>query len=107
CEDMTGGPVVSLGRVRDNFGAGMSGGMAFIYDEADDFPLYVNPDSVIWQRLESARWEEVVKDLIAAHVRETQSKFAARLLNDWPLERGKFWQVVPKEMLSRLAQPLS
>jgi glutamate synthase (NADPH) large chain len=85
----------------------MSGGMAFIYDEAGDFPLYVNPDSVVWQRLESAHWEGVVKELIAEHVRETQSKFAARLLNDWALERDKFWQIVPKEMLTRIAQPLS
>ena len=62
---------------------------------------------MIWQRLDSAHWEGVVQDLIAEHVRETQSKFAARLLNDWPLERGKFWQIVPKEMLTRLARPLS
>jgi glutamate synthase (NADPH/NADH) large chain len=98
---------VILGRVGDNFAAGMSGGMAFIYDGAGDFPHYVNPDSVIWQRLESAHWEGAVKDLIAEHVRETQSKFAARLLNDWPLERGKFWQIVPKEMLTRLPYALS
>ncbi len=107
CEYMTGGTVVILGRVGDNFAAGMSGGMAFIYDEAGDFPLYVNPDSVVWQRLESAHWEGLAKELIAEHVRETQSKFAARLLNDWALERGKFWQIVPKEMLTRLSQPLS
>jgi len=107
CEYMTGGTVVILGRVGDNFAAGMSGGMAFLYDEAGDFPLYVNGDSVIWQRLESAHWEGLLKDLIAEHVRETQSKFAARLLNDWSLERGKFWQVVPKEMLTRLPHALS
>jgi glutamate synthase (NADPH/NADH) large chain len=107
CEYMTGGTVVILGRVGDNFAAGMSGGMAFIYDEAGDFPLYVNPDSVIWQRLDSAHWEGLLKGLIEEHARETQSKFAARLLNDWPLERGKFWQIVPKEMLTRLPQPLS
>src|SRR5882724_11996899 len=107
CEYMTGGTVVILGRVGDNFAAGMSGGMAFIYDEAGDFPLYVNPDSVIWQRLDSAHWEGLLKGLIEEHARETQSKFAARLLNDWPLERGKFWQIVPKEMLTRLSKPLS
>jgi glutamate synthase (NADPH/NADH) large chain len=107
CEYMTGGTVVVLGPVGDNFAAGMSGGMAFVYDEAGNFPICVNPDSVIWQRLDSAHWEGLLKELIAEHVKETQSKFAARLLNDWPLERGKFWQVVPKEMLTRLAQPLS
>jgi glutamate synthase (NADPH/NADH) large chain len=107
CEYMTGGVAVILGRVGDNFAAGMTGGMAFVYDEAGEFPRYVNPDSVVWQRLESMHWEGVAKGLLAEHVRETQSKFATRLLTDWPLERGKFWQIVPKEMLTRLPHPLS
>ena len=107
CEYMTGGTAVILGAVGDNFGAGMTGGMAFVYDEAGDFPLRVNAESVVWQRLDSAHWEEHLKDLIAEHAKETQSKFAARLLNDWALERGRFWQVVPKEMLGKLAHPLS
>lgn len=107
CEYMTGGVAVILGEVGDNFGAGMTGGMAFVYDETGDFPRRVNPDSVVWQRIESAHWEGVVKGLVADHVRETQSKFAANLLHDWALERGKLWQVVPKEMLTRLSHPLS
>jgi glutamate synthase (NADPH/NADH) large chain len=106
CEYMTGGTAVILGRVGDNFAAGMTGGMAFVHDEAGDLPRYVNPDSVLWQRLASAHWEKQLKDLVAEHARETQSKFAARLLADWPLERGKFWQVAPKEMVARLAHPL-
>jgi glutamate synthase (NADPH) large chain len=107
CEYMTGGVAVILGRVGDNFAAGMTGGMAFVYDEADEFPRYVNPDSVIWQRIDSLHWERVVRDLIGEHVAETQSRFAQRLINDWALERDRFWQIVPKEMLSRLPQPLS
>jgi glutamate synthase (NADPH/NADH) large chain len=107
CEYMTGGTAVVLGAVGDNFAAGMSGGTAFVYDEAGHFPLYGNGESVIWQRLDSAYWEGQLKSLIAEHVAETQSKFAGRLLNDWQLERGKFWQVVPKEMLDRLDHPLS
>jgi glutamate synthase (NADPH/NADH) large chain len=107
CEYMTGGVAVILGSVGDNFAAGMTGGMAFVYDEAGQFPRYVNPDSVIWQRIDSLHWEGVVRDLIAEHVQETQSRFAQRLLNDWALERDNFWQIVPKEMLSRLPQPLS
>jgi len=107
CEYMTGGVAVILGPVGDNFAAGMTGGMAFVYDEAGQFPRYVNPDSVIWQRIDSLHWEGVVRDLIAEHVQETQSRFAQRLLNDWALERDNFWQIVPKEMLSRLPQPLS
>jgi glutamate synthase (NADPH/NADH) large chain len=84
----------------------MSGGMAFVYDEAGEFPRYVNADSVIFRRLASAHWEAELKALVAEHAAETQSRFAARLLNDWGLERGKFWQAAPKEMLSRLEHPL-
>jgi glutamate synthase (NADPH) large chain len=107
CEYMTGGTAVVLGHVGDNFAAGMTGGMAFVYDEAGQFPSYVNPDQVIWQRLDSNFWEAHLRALIAEHVSETQSRFARRLINDWALERDRFWQVVPKEMLGRLAQPLS
>ncbi len=107
CEYMTGGTAVILGAVGDNFAAGMSGGMAFVYDDNGLFPLNVNSESVIWQRLDSAYWEGRLKALVTEHALETQSKFAGRLLNDWQLERGKFWQVVPKEMLDRLAEPLS
>jgi len=107
CEYMTGGTAVILGAVGDNFAAGMTGGMAFVYDETGAFPMYVNGDSVIWQRLDSAHWEQLLKDLIAEHADETQSKFAARLLNDWALERGRFWQVVPKEMIGHLSRLLS
>jgi glutamate synthase (NADPH/NADH) large chain len=106
CEYMTGGTAVILGRVGDNFGAGMSGGMAFVYDEAGDFPLFVNSGSVVHQRLDSQYWEQHLRALIEEHAEETQSRFARRLLNDWTLERGRFWQVAPKEMLDKLAQPL-
>ncbi len=64
CEYMTGGTAVILGRVGDNFGAGMSGGMAFVYDEAGDFPLFVNGGSVVHQRLESQYWEQHLRALI-------------------------------------------
>ncbi|HEX9449185.1 MAG TPA: glutamate synthase large subunit, partial [Dongiaceae bacterium] len=57
CEYMTGGMAVILGAVGENFGAGMSGGMAFIYDEEGLFPERANTDSIIWQRLESDYWE--------------------------------------------------
>ncbi len=107
CEYMTGGTAVILGRIGDNFGAGMSGGMAFVYDEAGDLPLFVNPGSVVWQRLESHYWEAHLRALIEEHAEETQSRFARRLLNDWMLERGKFWQIAPKEMLDKLTHPLS
>ena len=48
----------------------------------------------------------MLSDLIAEHKTETQSRFAERLLIDWRLERDKFWQIVPKEMLDRLEHPV-
>jgi glutamate synthase (NADPH/NADH) large chain len=107
CEYMTGGTAVILGSVGDNFAAGMSGGMAFVYDAAGDFERRVNPDSVVAQRLASAHWEGVLRGLVERHVAETDSKWAAELLGDWERSRDRFWQVCPKEMLSRLAQPLA
>ncbi|KPF73979.1 glutamate synthase [alpha proteobacterium AAP81b] len=106
CEYMTGGTAVVLGSVGDNFAAGMSGGMAFVYDADSDFEAHVNRDSVVITRLASAHWEGVVHDLIAEHTRETGSKWAAALLAEWDRARLQIWQICPKEMLSRLPQPL-
>ncbi|SMH54900.1 glutamate synthase large subunit [Azospirillum agricola] len=107
CEYMTGGTAVILGRVGDNFGAGMTGGMAYIYDADDQLPLYINDESVIFQRIEVTHYEAQLRALIEEHVAETQSRFAAEILNDWERELTKFWQIVPKEMLNRLAVPVT
>ena len=106
CEYMTGGTVVILGAVGDNFAAGMTGGMAFVLDQDGDFAEHVNPDSVIWQRVETPHWEGVLKRLVEQHFRETQSRYVERLLTDWDIVLPKFWQVVPKEMIARLPYPL-
>jgi glutamate synthase (NADPH/NADH) large chain len=106
CEYMTGGTVAILGPVGDNFGAGFTGGMAFVYDPDDTFELRVNPDSVVWQRLGSAHWEQTVRTLVEEHANETNSRYAAMLLHDWETERDRFWQVVPKEFVRYLSQPL-
>jgi glutamate synthase (NADPH/NADH) large chain len=107
CEYMTGGVAVILGPVGANFGAGMYGGMAFVYDSDASFADNVNAETVLWQRVDAPYWEGVLKSLVQLHVRETQSKFAEKLLLDWNLELGKFWQIVPKEMLARLPHPLT
>jgi len=106
CEYMTGGVAVILGPVGDNFAAGMTGGMAFVYDTDGQFARRVNPEQVVVQRIASAYWAGVARTLIEEHQRETQSGFAERLLVDWQREMGRFWQIVPKEMLSRLDQPV-
>jgi glutamate synthase (NADPH/NADH) large chain len=103
---MTGGTVVSLGAVGDNFGAGFTGGMAFVYDPDDMFKRRINGETLTWQRLGSGHWEGVLTALIGEHARETGSRYAAIMLHDWETERGKFWQIVPKEFVRYLEVPL-
>jgi len=107
CEYMTGGTVVILGKIGDNFAAGMTGGMAFVYDPLDEFENYVNPSSVIWQEPETSYWVNCLKDLIEEHFKETQSKIAKNILENFKYEQKKFKQVCPKEMLNKLLKPLS
>ncbi|WP_375293338.1 glutamate synthase large subunit [Siccirubricoccus sp. G192] len=106
CEYMTGGTVVILGPVGDNFGAGFTGGTAFLYDADGTFERRLNPETLLWSRLASAYWEGVLRDLIARHVQETGSRLAARLLNDWAQERDCFWHVVPKDYARYLPVPM-
>ncbi len=106
CEYMTGGTAVILGTVGENFGAGMSGGMAFVLDVDGCFARRANGETIVWQRIASAWWEAKAKALIAEHALSTDSKWSNSILDDWERWRGSFWQVCPKEMLSRLPHPL-
>jgi len=84
----------------------MTGGMAFVYDADGLFEEHLNADTVVWQKIESGHWQTVLRNLIEEHRAETGSLFAAELLAQWDVELGNFWQVVPKEMVSRMAHPL-
>ncbi|HEU0221059.1 MAG TPA: glutamate synthase-related protein, partial [Paracoccaceae bacterium] len=107
CEYMTGGVAVILGRVGDNFGAGMTGGMGYVYDADGTFESRLNPDTIVCQPIQSAHWERELRRLIEAHLKETGSPMAAGILHDWEEALPRFRQVCPKEMLARLAHPLS
>jgi glutamate synthase (NADPH/NADH) large chain len=107
CEYMTGGSVAILGTIGDNFAAGMTGGMAFVYDADGLFEEHVNADTVVWQRVDSGHWQMMLRNLIEEHRAETGSLFASEILAQWDVELANFWQVVPKEMVNRLAYPLS
>jgi len=107
CEYMTGGIAAILGPVGDNFGAGMTGGMAFIYDPGETLGDYINDDSLVWQRIEVDHWEQVLRDLVERHVRATHSQFGMDLLRDWDRRFRDFWQIVPKEMAPRLEVPIA
>ena len=107
CEYMTGGTAVILGLTGANFAAGMTGGMAFVLDVDGSFQTRVNDESVVLQRLDSAHWEGVLRDLVEQHAAATSSKWSTSVLEDWDRWRGEFWQVCPKEMIARLVNPLS
>ena len=107
CEYMTGGVVVLLGAVGDNFGAGFTGGQAFVYDPEGMFEQRVNPDSLTWQRVAHPHWQEVLLELVQRHRAETGSRFAASMLNDWGRALSQFWQVVPKEYVKYLPVPMA
>ncbi len=107
CEYMTGGTVVVLGAVGDNFGAGFTGGQAFIHDPDDLFGKRVNPETVLWQRVEHPHWQGVLQGLVERHAAETQSRFAVAMLHDWSRTLSQFWQVVPKEYAKYLPVPLN
>ena len=104
---MTGGTVVILGDVGDNFAAGMTGGMAFIYDKSQEFEKKVNPESVVWQNVETDYWIEKLKNLIKEHHEETGSLLSKEIIENYDNEINNFIQVCPKEMLDKLKNPIT
>ena len=107
CEYMTGGTVVILGDVGDNFAAGMTGGMAFIYDKSRELEKKINPESVVWQNVETDYWINFLMKLLKEHFEETDSKISKKIINDFNEEVKNFIQVCPKEMLNKLKNPIS
>ncbi|HPE02376.1 MAG TPA: glutamate synthase-related protein, partial [Burkholderiaceae bacterium] len=120
CEYMTGGTVVVLGGTGRNFAAGMSGGIAYVYDEAGDFAARCNtamvaletvlPASEQQERIEEAIWhlgetdEFTLRRLVEAHFRATGSLRARTILDQWASQRGRFVKVFPHEYKRALRQ---
>ena len=125
CEYMTGGTVVVLGQTGRNFAAGMSGGVAYVFDPEGDFASRCNTSMVmlsavlpeaeqrasidpsIWHRarpgLPAQTDEEILKTLVQAHFRHTGSFRARDILADWETMRGRFVKVVSPEYQRALA----
>ncbi|WP_264786540.1 GltB/FmdC/FwdC-like GXGXG domain-containing protein, partial [Gluconobacter cerinus] len=98
CEYMTGGKVVILGETGDNFGAGFTGGMAYVLDPKNRFESRINPDTVMWNRVQpGSRWDVELRTLVEQHVEETGSTYAADLLHCWEHTLEQFWHIVPRE----------
>ncbi len=97
CEYMTGGIVVVLGDTGRNFGAGMTGGQAFVFDEDEKFERRYNAELISIRRLQATEHEAVLRDLIERHLEKTGSQHARQILGDWQAQRRFFWHVMPKE----------
>ena len=120
CEYMTGGTVVVLGKTGRNFAAGMSGGIAYVYDEDGEFAKRCNTAMVSLEKVLSATeqtastdksiWhdgltdEAQLKALLSEHNRWTGSKRARELLDHWEASRGKFVKVFPNEYKRALGE---
>ena len=97
CEYMTGGVVVILGSTGRNFAAGMSGGMAFVYDENGDFESRFNPGLADLEMVEEIEDTNVLRDMIENHEKLTGSKQAGRILANWQGSITKFKKVMPRD----------
>ncbi len=97
CEYMTGGVVVILGKTGRNFAAGMSGGLAYVFDEHNHFPSRCNTEMVTLERLSEHEEIAKLKSLIEEHQQNTGSKKAARLLADWNATVASIVKVFPNE----------
>jgi glutamate synthase (ferredoxin) len=97
CEYMTGGRVVVLGSTGRNFAAGMSGGIAYIFDEKGTFHKNCNLQMVALEKLEDPEEVQQVRQLIENHQKYTQSEKAASVLQNWNAAVPKFVKVMPKD----------
>jgi glutamate synthase domain-containing protein 2/glutamate synthase domain-containing protein 3 len=97
CEYMTGGRVIVLGHTGRNFAAGMSGGVAYVFDTTGSFVRRCNTELVDLEPLQEIEDVELVKDLITRHLHHTGSQFAARVLRDWSDALPLFSKVMPRD----------
>ncbi len=96
CEYMTGGTIVVLGPTGKNFGAGMTGGCAYILDLDGDFPDKLNTQLVAIERLTSGEDVETLQGLVRKHLEVTESTLAKEIVDKWDAFEAKFWKVFPK-----------
>ena len=97
CEYMTGGRVVVLGLTGRNFAAGMSGGIAYVWDEDGSFASRVNAGMIDLDRLEEANDEAEVQLMIEQHQLLTGSARAKEILKNWKKSKSKFVKVIPRD----------
>ncbi len=104
CEYMTGGTVIIIGKTGRNFAAGMSGGIAYIWDQKHNFNKYINHNLVEIEYLVIDEDISEVYNLIRRHFEYTGSKRAEYIINNWEEEVENFWKVIPGEYKKALAK---
>jgi len=104
CEYMTGGRVVILGRTGRNFAAGMSGGVAFVWDETGSLNLRCNLGLVELEPVALEKDQNELRQLIESHVRFTDSAVGHRILGDWERSVMDFVKVMPRDYKRVLVQ---
>jgi glutamate synthase (NADPH/NADH) large chain len=107
CEYMTGGTVVILGDTGRNFGAGMSGGVAYVYDPEQNFENKCNMDTFLLEQVEDLEDIKNLFDLIKSHSNHTDSTVASSILNDWETTLKNFLKVMPIDYKRVLAERTS
>ncbi len=110
CEYMTGGTTVVLGKTGRNFGAGMSGGVAYVLDVDNTFPGLCNMGMIQLERVEDEKEQQELKAMIEKHLKKTGSSVAEYVLTDWKEMVGKFVKVIPtdyKRMLTYIEKARS
>jgi glutamate synthase (NADPH/NADH) large chain len=107
CEYMTGGRVVVLGSTGRNFGAGMSGGIAYVWDKDGDFESKCNTETFDLEKMEADADISELRHLIENHLKYTESTVAKNILDNWDNELGRFHKVMPtdyKRVLLEMAE---
>ena len=104
CEYMTGGCVVVLGKTGRNFGAGMSGGVAYVWDSDGSFPCRCNMESFELESVSSAEDILELKQLIKNHAEYTKSPVAQKVLENWENSLSQFVKVMPTDYKRVLAE---
>ena len=107
CEYMTGGSAIILGDVGDNFGAGMTGGSAFIYSEQKNISDLMNMETIGLYEIDNKDWKNHLLDLLKDFYKETKSKRAEFIIENYDSEIKKFAHVVPDEVIDKLEFPVT
>ncbi|MFD2115417.1 glutamate synthase large subunit [Paenibacillus yanchengensis] len=97
CEYMTSGTTIILGETGRNFGAGMTGGVSFVYDVTGDFHYRCNLKTIMLEYVEEEEDIAFIKHYIENHLQYTASKLAATILDDWAVSVERFVKVIPKD----------